>query len=288
MQVARTVAEFRALREVLPEPVGFVPTMGYLHEGHLSLVREAAARCESVVASIFVNPSQFAPTEDLAAYPRDLDRDLEFLEREGVALVFAPDENEMYPKGFDTWVTVEELTKGLEGAERPTHFRGVATVVARLFNIVRPQIAVFGQKDAQQAIVIDRMVRDLGFDIELVIAPTVREVDRLAMSSRNTYLTKDERTAATVLRRSLLLAEALFADGERRADAIREAMLELIASEPLIDPIYVSVSAIDSLKDVSTIREKVLVSLAARVGKARLIDNVVLPAGGSLIERRER
>jgi len=285
MHVAKTIAEYRTLRSGLAEPVGFVPTMGYLHEGHLSLVREAAIRCRSVVASIFVNPSQFAPTEDLAAYPRDLERDLELLENEGVAVVFAPDEQEMYPIGFDTWVTVEHLTSRLEGAERPTHFRGVATVVARLFNIVRPQIAVFGQKDAQQAIVIDRLVRDLGFDIELVVAPTVRETDGLAMSSRNTYLEADERVAASILRRSLLLAEALHADGERDAHTIRRAMLELIESEPLVKPIYVSVANVDTLEEASAIEGKTLVSLAAQVGKARLIDNVVLPPGESLVER---
>ena len=283
MNVARSIAEYRALRSGLAEPVGFVPTMGYLHEGHLSLVRVAREQAASVVASIFVNPSQFAPTEDLTAYPRDLERDLALLEAEGADLVLAPEGEEMYPQGFDTWVSVEELTRRLEGASRPTHFRGVATVVAKLFNIVRPQLAVFGQKDAQQALVIDRMVRDLAFDVDLVISPTVREPDGLAMSSRNTYLEPNERAAATVLRRSLLLAESLYNDGERSAETIRVRIQELLASEPLVEPVYVSVADVATLMELETIEGKALVSLAARVGKARLIDNVVLPPGEELI-----
>jgi len=283
MDVATTIAEFRRLRAELEEPVGFVPTMGYLHEGHLSLVRAARERSASLVASIFVNPSQFAPSEDLAAYPRDLDRDLALLESEGVCLVFAPSAEEMYPEAYDTWVDVEKLTERLEGASRPTHFRGVGTVVAKLFNVVRPQIAVFGQKDAQQALVIERLIEDLDFGIELVVAPTVREPDGLAMSSRNTYLTADERAAATVLRRSLLLAEALYTDGERNAGAIRKAMEDLIATEPLVEPVYVSVADLRTLAELEAIEDKALVSLAARVGKARLIDNTVLPTGEGLI-----
>jgi pantoate--beta-alanine ligase len=283
MRVASAIAEFRALRAGLDEPVGFVPTMGYLHEGHLSLVGAARERSASLVASIFVNPSQFAPSEDLAAYPRDLERDLALLEAEGVDLVFVPNAEEMYPEAYDTWIDVENLTRRLEGASRPTHFRGVATVVAKLFNVVRPQVAVFGQKDAQQALVIRRLIEDLDFEIELVVAPTVREPDGLAMSSRNTYLTPDERAAATVLRRSLLLAEALYADGGRDAGAIRKAMENLIATESLVEPIYVSVADPETLGELETIDGKTLVSLAARVGKARLIDNVVLPPGESLV-----
>jgi len=283
LDVARTIAEYRKLRAGLAEPVGLVPTMGYLHEGHLSLVRAARERSASVVASIFVNPSQFGPTEDLAAYPRDLDRDLSRLEEEGVAVVFVPEVDEIYPKGYDTWVTVEELTTRLEGASRPTHFRGVATIVAKLFNIVEPQIAVFGQKDAQQALVIDRMARDLGFDIELVISPTVREPDGLAMSSRNVYLEPDERHSATVLRRSLTLAESLYMNGERSAESIRLQMQKVIASEPLVDPLYVSIADVATLQEMETVDRKALVSLAAQVGKARLIDNIVLPPGESLL-----
>ena len=283
MDVATTIAEFRTLRAGLEEPVGCVPTMGYLHEGHLSLVRAARERSASLVASIFVNPSQFAPSEDLAAYPRDLDRDLALLEAEGVDLVFVPSAEEMYPEAYDTWVDVEDLTKRLEGASRPTHFRGVATVVAKLLNVVRPQVVVFGQKDAQQALVIQRLIEDLDFGIELVVAPTVREPDGLAMSSRNTYLKPDERAAATVLHRSLLLAEALYADGERDAGSLRKAMENLIATEPLVEPVYVSVADLRTLDELKTIAGKALVSLAARVGKARLIDNTVLPTGEGLI-----
>jgi len=264
MKVATTTAEFRRLRAGLPEAVGFVPTMGYLHEGHLSLVREARARTASVVASIFVNPSQFAPSEDLADYPRDLDRDLELLESEGVDIVFHPTAGEMYPEGFDTWVEVDRLTKRLEGASRPTHFRGVATVVAKLFNIVRPNIAVFGQKDAQQALVIRRLIEDLDLDVELVVAPTVREPDGLAMSSRNEYLTFEERPAAAVLRRALLRAESAYGEGERDVRRIRVVVEETLAGEPLVRPLYVSVADVETLEEMETIERKALLSLAAQ------------------------
>jgi len=283
VDVVGTIEAYRKLRTDLPEPVGFVPTMGYLHEGHLSLVREARVRSASVVASIFVNPSQFAPSEDLAAYPRDLDRDVAFLEAEGVDLIFHPATEEMYPEGFDTWVNVEELAQRLEGASRPTHFRGVATIVAKLFNIVQPQVAVFGQKDAQQALVIRRLIVDLGFDVDLVVAPTVREPDGLAMSSRNAYLTPEEREAATALCRSLRHAEDLFAGGERNAGNLRHAMMEILEAEALLQPIYVSIADVPALEELETVDRKALVSLAARVGKARLIDNVVLPPGEGLI-----
>jgi len=283
MKVATTTAEFRRLRAGLPEAVGFVPTMGYLHEGHLSLVREARARTASVVASIFVNPSQFAPSEDLADYPRDLDRDLELLESEGVDIVFHPTAGEMYPEGFDTWVEVDRLTKRLEGASRPTHFRGVATVVAKLFNIVRPNIAVFGQKDAQQALVIRRLIEDLDLDVELVVAPTVREPDGLAMSSRNEYLTFEERPAAAVLRRALLRAESAYGEGERDVRRIRVVVEETLAGEPLVRPLYVSVADVETLEEMETIERKALLSLAAQIGRARLIDNTVLPPGEGLI-----
>ena len=283
MKTATTIEAFRTLRAELEEPVGFVPTMGYLHEGHLSLVRLARASSSSVVASVFVNPSQFAPSEDLGDYPRDLDQDLASLEAEGVDLVFVPTAEEMYPKAFDSWVDVDDLTKRLEGASRPTHFRGVATIVAKLFNIVRPQIAVFGQKDAQQALVIRRLIVDLGFDVDLVVAPTVREPDGLAMSSRNAYLSPEERGAATVLHRSLLLTEALYLDGGRDASSIRDAMRKLIASERLVEPFYVSIADVETLEELETIDRKALVSLAARVGTTRLIDNAVLPPGEALV-----
>jgi len=283
VNVATSIPEYRLLRAELPGLVGFVPTMGYLHEGHLSLVREARARSTSVVASIFVNPSQFAPSEDLAAYPRDLDRDFAFLEAEDVDLVFAPTAEEMYPETFDTWVEVNDLTKHLEGAARPTHFRGVTTVVAKLFNIVQPQIAVFGQKDAQQALVIRRLIVDLGFDVDLVIAPTVREPDGLAMSSRNTYLSQEERTAATALYRSLQQVEDLYSAGERNAANLRRAMVEILEAEASLQPEYISLADIETLEELEAIDQKALVSLAARLGRTRLIDNVVLPPGESLI-----
>ena len=284
MNVARTLAEFRRLRAQLAGPAGFVPTMGYLHEGHLSLARLARSSCESVIASIFVNPTQFAPTEDLAAYPRDLDRDLELLEKEGVDLVLAPSSNdEFYPSGYDTWVDVGGIAQRLEGASRPTHFRGVATIVAKLFNIVRPQRAFFGQKDAQQAIVIQRMIRDLNFDIELILGPTIREPDGLAMSSRNFYLTPEQRAAAPVLHRCLERVENLYVDGERNGERLRQAMKEVLQAEPLVRPDYLSVATLDTLEELETIDGKALVSLAVWFGSTRLIDNTVLPPGEALL-----
>ena len=285
MNVATSIAEYRALRAELPGPVGFVPTMGFLHEGHLSLVRIACERCTSVVASIYVNPSQFAPTEDLADYPRDLDRDLRLLEDAGVNLVFAPEEGVgLYPEGYDTWIELPNLTARLEGASRPTHFRGVATIVTKLFHIIEPDVAVFGQKDAQQALVIDRLIRDLDFGVELVLGPIVREPDGLAMSSRNIYLSSEERSAATALSRSLQLAERLYTEAQRDAEAIRAQMRKLIATETLVEPLYVSIADVGTLEELEVVDRKVLVSLAARVGKTRLLDNTVLPPGESLLE----
>ncbi len=287
MRLARSISELRALRASLPEPVGFVPTMGFLHEGHLSLVRRSHQECASTTASIFVNPTQFAPTEDLSAYPRDLDRDLSMLEKAGTNLVFAPaSDGEMYPPGYATWVTVSGITERLEGASRPTHFRGVTTVVAKLLSLVRPQRAYFGQKDAQQSLVIDRLIADLNFDIELVVAPTVREPDGLAMSSRNTYLSPAERRAAPVLRRALDLAESLWEDGERSAEEIRSRMTDLLRAEPLARVDYVSVADPSTLEELKTIGPRALVSLAVRIGNTRLIDNTVLPPGSPLLERR--
>ena len=283
MDGATTLSEFGKLRAHLAGPVGFVATMGYLHEGHLSLARLARSSCESVVASIFVNPTQFAPTEDLAAYPRDLDRDLALLEAEGVDLVLAPSSNdEFYPSGYDTWVDVGGITQRLEGASRPIHFRGVATIVAKLFNIVRPDRAFFGQKDAQQALVIRRLIRDLNFTIELVIGPTIREPDGLAMSSRNAYLSTEERATAPILRRCLDHVESLYVDGERSGEDLRQAMMEILRAAPLAQPDYVSVADLDTLEELETIDGKALVSLAVRFGSTRLIDNTVLPPGESL------
>lgn len=284
MHVATTLSEFRTMRTQLEGPVGLVPTMGYLHEGHLSLARLARSSCESVVASIFVNPTQFAPTEDLSSYPRDLQRDLEMLESEGVDLVLAPSTNdEFYPAGYNTWVDVAGITQRLEGASRPTHFRGVATVVAKLFNIVDPQQALFGQKDAQQALVIHRMIRDLNFAIELVLGPTIRETDGLAMSSRNAYLTPEQRAAAPVLRRCLDHVERLYANGERQAENLRHEMATILQAEPLALPDYLSVADVESLNELQLFEGKALVSLAVRIGSTRLIDNTVLPPGDRLL-----
>ncbi len=277
MQVVRTIAEVRAIRRALPGTWGFVPTMGYLHEGHLSLVRRARAENDHVAVSIFVNPTQFGPHEDYNRYPRDLERDLRLLEPLGVDLVFAPSVEEMYPPGFQTWVIVEEVSRPLEGAARPGHFRGVATVVTKLFNIVQPDRAYFGQKDAQQAVVIRRMVQDLNIPVEIVVCPTVREPDGLAMSSRNTYLNPEERRAATVLFRALQAAKARYEQGERDAERLREAMREVIQAEPLARLDYVSVADPETLQELDRVEDRALLSLAVYIGKTRLIDNILLP-----------
>ena len=276
MKIVTTLYELRAARAGLLEPVGFVPTMGFLHAGHLSLARRAKEECTSVVASIFVNPTQFGPGEDLSKYPRDLARDLSLLESAGVNLVWTPTPEVMYPPTFQTWVTVEELTKGLEGAMRPGHFRGVTTVVAKLFNDVLPQKAYFGQKDAQQAAVIRQMTKDLDFPIEIVVCPTVREADGLAMSSRNAYLNPDERMAAMVLFRALSAAKSAYDEGERCAEILRRIMIETINAEPLAKLQYVSCADYDTLEELEFVRGKALLSMAVYVGKTRLIDNFVL------------
>jgi pantoate--beta-alanine ligase len=277
MEIVKTLTELRKRRKNLPGPVGLVPTMGFLHEGHLSLARAARTDCASVVVSIFVNPTQFGPKEDLAAYPRDLERDLKLLESEGVDLVWAPPAEEMYPPGFQTWVTVDELTKPLEGTMRPGHFRGVTTVVAKLFNAVQPDRAYFGQKDAQQAAVIRRMVLDLNFNLEVIVRPIVREPDGLALSSRNTYLTPQERQAALVLSRSLNAAEMAYVRGERDAGCLRKTMEDVINAEPLARLQYVSCADLDSLREIEgRLEGPALLSMAVYVGKTRLIDNRVL------------
>jgi len=276
MNTVTTLPELNTARAMLPEPVGFVPTMGYLHAGHLSLARRAKEECASVVASIFVNPTQFGPGEDLSKYPRDLARDLSQLESVGVALVWTPTPEVMYPPGFQTWVTVNELTKGLEGAMRPGHLRGVTTVVAKLFNAVQPRRAYFGQKDAQQAAVIRQMTKDLDFPIEIVVCPTVREADGLAMSSRNAYLNPEERKAATVLFRALGAAKAAYENGERRAETLRRIMTETINVEPLATLQYVSCADYETLQELERVERKALLSMAVFMGKTRLIDNFVL------------
>jgi pantoate--beta-alanine ligase len=248
--------------------------MGFLHEGHLALARRARAECASVAVSIFVNPTQFGPNEDLAAYPRDLPRDLALLESVGVDVVWTPTPEIMYPSGFQTYVTVEQVTQPLEGAMRPTHFRGVATVVAKLFNAVGPERAYFGQKDAQQVAVIQRMAVDLNFPVEIVVCPTVREADGLALSSRNTYLTPEQRAAAPVLQRALKAAEAAYINGERDAESLRQIMRDVLAAEPLAKPQYVSCADRLTLQELQTITDGALLSMAVVVGKTRLIDNV--------------
>jgi pantoate--beta-alanine ligase len=276
MMIVSTFDELRAARSLLDDPVGLVPTMGYLHEGHLSLVRYAKEECASVVVSIFVNPTQFGPGEDLAAYPRDMERDLRLLESLGVDLVWTPTPEIMYPNGYQTWVQVEALADPLEGSMRPGHFRGVTTVVAKLFNGVLPARAYFGQKDAQQAAVIRRMARDLNFPLEVVVCPTVREPDGLAMSSRNAYLDHSQRKAATVLYRALSAAKNAYAAGERDAEKLRAIMRETLVAETLARMQYVSCADYDTLEELETVSGKALLSMAVFVGKTRLIDNMVL------------
>jgi len=276
MQVINTIVEMRKLRRQLSEPVGFVPTMGYFHEGHLSLVRQARKENPTVVVSIFVNPTQFGPGEDFQDYPRDLNRDLGLLEREKVDIVFVPSEEEMYPRDFNSWVDVEKVTERLEGASRSGHFRGVATICAKLFNIIQPTRAYFGQKDAQQAIVIKKMVADLNMNLEIVVVPTVRESNGLAMSSRNTYLNPEERQAATVLFKALSLARELWHGGEKDADKIRHQMTSLIHKEPLAKIDYVSIADANTMEELKKIDRPAIVFLAIRIGKTRLIDNVIL------------
>jgi len=277
VKVLTTIAAMKRLRSELPPgPVGFVPTMGYLHEGHMVLARRAKAENSSAVVSIFVNPTQFGPKEDFSRYPRDPERDLALLKKEGVEAVFMPPVDEMYPPGFSSWVEVGSIGDRLEGAARPGHFRGVATVVAKLFNIVRPDRAYFGQKDAQQVVVIKRMVTDLNMNLEIVAVPTVREPDGLAMSSRNIYLSPEERKQAAVLYQSLTLAQRLWAQGEKSAQAIRRQMTELIEKQPLAEIDYISIANAETLDELDVVRPPALVSLAVRFGKTRLIDNVVL------------
>ena len=277
MEVLDTVRSFREARGKVAGSVGLVPTMGSLHEGHLTLVRRARSENDVAVVSIFVNPSQFGPGEDLGSYPRDMDTDLSLLRNEGVDLVFAPTPEEMYPPGFDAWIEVEKTSEVLEGAVRPGHFRGVATVVAKLFNIVRPDRAYFGRKDGQQLAVISRMVKDLDMDVEIVAVPTVREEDGLAMSSRNVYLTPDERRAAPVIYNALNRAVDLWRQGETRCDALRAEMKAVLDSEPLVSSIdYVSVADSVTLEELDETAPQAMVSTAVRIGKARLVDNVLL------------
>jgi pantoate--beta-alanine ligase len=276
MDLITTVEDMRGWRSGVHGRAGLVPTMGYLHEGHLSLVRASLQRCDTTMVSIFVNPLQFGPREDLARYPRDIERDLTLLKAAGVACVFMPDAATMYPPGFATSIDVGPVVTRLEGAFRPGHFQGVATVVCKLFTITGPDVAYFGEKDAQQLLVIRRMVADLNLPVEIVGLPIVRESDGLAMSSRNVYLSPEERCQALVLSRSLRLAEERYEEGERRAEAIRRAVRRLIQSAPGAAIDYVSVADAETLDELRTIDRPALVSLAVRFGGTRLIDNTTL------------
>jgi len=276
MRNVSSLYDLRTARLTLKGTIGLVPTMGYLHEGHLSLIKRAKEECEHVIVTIFVNPTQFGPNEDLSTYPRDLERDSSLIQSLGVELVWNPSVEVMYPPGYQTWVEVEALTRPLEGALRPTHFRGVTTVVAKLFNATQPDKAYFGQKDAQQAAVIRQMTRDLNFPIEIVVCPIVREADGLAMSSRNKYLSAEERKAAAVLFRALSAAKEAYEAGEREGELIRRKMKEVLAGEPLAQMQYVSCADYDTLAELDVIEGRTLLSMAVFLGKTRLIDNIVL------------
>ncbi len=276
MKFTNEINKLIGLRNSLTEPPGLVPTMGYLHDGHLSLIREARKRHRMLVVSIFVNPHQFGPKEDYHNYPQNLERDLDILKQENVDIVFAPAPEEIYPEGFDTWVEVGDLTRRLEGFSRPGHFKGVATVVLKLFNIIRPGSAYFGQKDAQQALVIQKMVTDLNMGIDIHVLPTVRDSSGLALSSRNVYLSVKEKNAAAILKKSLDLASERYQAGEIDASVIKDSMLELIQSEPLVKTDYISIASPQTLHELETISGPALVSLAAWIGKTRLIDNILI------------
>lgn len=279
MQIVKTVADFKTLRAEWDRQrlrVSLVPTMGALHAGHLSLLGPAR-KADRLVVSIFVNPAQFGPQEDLQRYPRPLERDLSLLEAQGVDTVFLPSATEIYPEGYRTFVTVEGMSSELCGASRPGHFRGVATVVLKLFHIVRPHWAVFGQKDAQQTIILRRMVRDLNLDVDLLVQPIVREVDGLALSSRNQYLSGEERKAATILFRSLELARQAWLRGERESAVLLRGVRELIDSESLARLDYAAIVSVEDLRPLAEVSADALLALAVFVGSTRLIDNVFLP-----------
>ena len=276
MQVIETVADFRAIERTCPRPLGLVPTMGFLHEGHLSLVRQAREDNATAAASIFVNPTQFGENEDLSTYPRDMDGDLDKLRREGVDLVFAPPASEVYPPGFDTSIDVGAIASRLEGEHRPGHFKGVATVVCKLLTIVRPDNVYFGQKDAQQCLVVKRLNADLNLGANVVVMPTVRDPDGLALSSRNAYLTAEDRQSALSLSRALRFAETMCAEGVRDAATLRSQMTMILNTVPTASIDYVSIADAETLEELAIIDRPALVSLAVHIGRVRLIDNVVL------------
>ncbi len=277
MQVIRTAQDMAAVCRDAARPLGLVPTMGALHEGHMSLVRRAREENETLAATIFVNPAQFGATEDLSTYPRPLEDDLAALLAQNADLVYVPPVEEVYPPGFDTWVDVPVLGDRLEGAHRPGHFRGVATVVAKLFGLTRPDRAYFGQKDGQQTVVIRRLARDLDLGVDVVVAPTVREPDGLALSSRNVYLSKEERNAAPVVYRALCEARRSWEGGVRDADMLRSEARRVLDAEPRVARIdYVSVADVETLEEMDTVDGPAMVSVAVRIGRPRLIDNIVL------------
>jgi pantoate--beta-alanine ligase len=279
MHIISAPAEMTAISKDLRRSgkrIGFVPTMGALHEGHLSLVREARAQADAVVVSIFVNPTQFGPNEDFAKYPRTFERDREMLQSEHTDYIFSPSPAEMYPPGAETWVTVEQIGERLDGRSRPGHFRGVTTVVSKLFHIVQPDLAFFGQKDAAQVANIRRMVRDLNFDVEIVVCPIVRENDGLAMSSRNAYLDPEQRRIATALFRTLRQVERLADEGENRSQRLIEAGRKVIAEEPTVKLDYFEIVDTETLTPVTDVSRGALVAVAAYVGSTRLIDNILL------------
>jgi pantoate--beta-alanine ligase len=276
MKIIETIAEMKKYRHELKGTVGFVPTMGYLHEGHLSHIKRSRQENDFTGASIFVNPTQFGPTEDFDRYPRDYPRDFAMLEKEGTDFVFLPPVKEMYPDGYNTWVDVFKVTDRLEGAIRPGHFRGVATVVTKLFNIVEPTRAYFGQKDAQQCVVIKKMAVDLNMNLEVIIGPTLREPDGLAMSSRNVYLNKEERAQAPVLYQALKTAHVMWSEGERDSARMRQAMIELIRQKPLGKIEYISIADALTLQELEKADPPAVISFAVKFGKTRLIDNILL------------
>lgn len=278
MLVTADLEAIKAFRSAQRGTVGLVPTMGALHEGHLSLVRHARQDHDSVIVTIFVNPTQFAPNEDLASYPRDLPADIAKLRAEGVDAIFTPTPDTIYPANFQTYINVEQVTHGLEGAKRPTHFRGVTTVVAKLLNITQPHTAYFGQKDAQQVVVIRRMVLDLNIPVQIAVIPTAREADGLAMSSRNVYLNPEQRQAAVVLRRALDQATAAYQAGERAPATLERIMADVIADEPLAKQDYVAVVSAGDLSLVERSDAPLLAVLTVKFGATRLLDNALLPS----------
>jgi pantoate--beta-alanine ligase len=281
LKIISSISEMQAASEVarsMGQRIGFVPTMGYLHEGHAALIRRARLECDVVVVSVYVNPTQFAPTEDFSKYPRSLDHDIRIAEEAGCAILFTPESSEIYPEQFSTYVQVDNLSSVLEGTFRPTHFKGVTTIVAILFLIVHPHQAYFGQKDAQQSVVIKQMVRDLHFNLEIVVVPTVRENDGLAKSSRNVYLTERERADAVVLYKALQKADEMIKNGERASHRIVGSMTQMITAKPNVVIDYISIVDGGTLELIETLKPgtSVLIPLAARFGATRLIDNIVV------------